>query len=578
MNVSLEYERWIQNPNLPKNLRDELESIRTDERAIYDRFYQDLEFGTGGLRGVLGAGLNRMNIFTVRRASLGLAKWVARSEPDAAKRSVVVGYDCRRMSTEFALEVGLVMAEAGIRAHVFTHLCPTPELSFAVRELGASTGVMITASHNPPEYNGYKVYGSDGCQVLPDAASDITSLIESISDIFAVPVMGKDEAEAKGLLAWVSSEIDHRYCDRVMREIRIHGVTDEQRADVRVVYTPLHGTGYIPVKTVLGEMGYKQAYIVPEQAEPDGEFRTVKSPNPEEHDALKLAIEAARRQNADVVMGTDPDADRVGVAVRTATGEYRLLSGNQTGGLLLDFLLKQRKAEGKMPTNPIVFKTIVTSELGAAIARRHSVAVEDTLTGFKYIGERIGHYERTGEKTFLFGYEESYGYLISPFVRDKDAVQSCLLIAEMAAWYKSRGLTLADGLEQLFSEVGWYAEQLISVTMPGADGVAKIQAAINGLREQPIEVDGLVLTAVEDYETRMRKARSNSNSDWSSEPLHLPQSDVIRYLFEGGSWLAVRPSGTEPKMKIYLGAKAATKDGCEEILQSLNHAVQRLKA
>ena len=578
MNVSLEYERWIQNPNLPKNLRDELESIRTDERAIYDRFYQDLEFGTGGLRGVLGAGLNRMNIFTVRRASLGLAKWVARSEPDAAKRSVVVGYDCRRMSTEFALEVGLVMAEAGIRAHVFTHLCPTPELSFAVRELGASTGVMITASHNPPEYNGYKVYGPDGCQVLPDAASDITSLIESISDIFAVPVMGKDEAEAKGLLAWVSSEIDHRYCDRVMREIRIHGVTDEQRADVRVVYTPLHGTGYIPVKTVLGEMGYKQAYIVPEQAEPDGEFRTVKSPNPEEHDALKLAIEAARRQNADVVMGTDPDADRVGVAVRTATGEYRLLSGNQTGGLLLDFLLKQRKAEGKMPTNPIVFKTIVTSELGAAIARRHSVAVEDTLTGFKYIGERIGHYERTGEKTFLFGYEESYGYLISPFVRDKDAVQSCLLIAEMAAWYKSRGLTLADGLEQLFSEVGWYAEQLISVTMPGADGVAKIQAAINGLREQPIEVDGLVLTAVEDYETRMRKARSNSNSDWSSEPLHLPQSDVIRYLFEGGSWLAVRPSGTEPKMKIYLGAKAATKDGCEEILQSLNHAVQRLKA
>ncbi len=578
MNVSLEYERWIQNPNLPKNLRDELESIRTDERAIYDRFYQDLEFGTGGLRGVLGAGLNRMNIFTVRRASLGLAKWVARSEPDAAKRSVVVGYDCRRMSTEFALEVGLVMAEAGIRAHVFTHLCPTPELSFAVRELGASTGVMITASHNPPEYNGYKVYGSDGCQVLPDAASDITSLIESISDIFAVPVMGKDEAEAKGLLAWVSSEIDHRYCDRVMREIRIHGVTDEQRADVRVVYTPLHGTGYIPVKTVLGEMGYKQAYIVPEQAEPDGEFRTVKSPNPEEHDALKLAIEAARRQNADVVMGTDPDADRVGVAVRTATGEYRLLSGNQTGGLLLDFLLKQRKTEGKMPMNPIVFKTIVTSELGAAIARRHSVAVEDTLTGFKYIGERIGHYERTGEKTFLFGYEESYGYLISPFVRDKDAVQSCLLIAEMAAWYKSRGLTLADGLEQLFSEVGWYAEQLISVTMPGADGVAKIQAAINGLREQPIEVDGLVLTAVEDYETRMRKARSNSNSDWSSEPLHLPQSDVIRYLFEGGSWLAVRPSGTEPKMKIYLGAKAATKDGCEEILQSLNHAVQRLKA
>ncbi len=578
MNVSLEYERWIQNPNLPTNLRDELESIRTDERAIYDRFYQDLEFGTGGLRGVLGAGLNRMNIFTVRRASLGLAKWVARSEPDAAKRSVVVGYDCRRMSTEFALEVGLVMAAAGVRAHVFTHLCPTPELSFAVRELGASAGVMITASHNPPEYNGYKVYGPDGCQVLPDAATDITSLIESISDIFAVPVMQKEEAEAKGLLAWVSSEVDHRYCDRVMREIRIHGVTDEQRANVRVVYTPLHGTGYIPVKTVLGEMGYKQAYIVPEQAEPDGEFRTVKSPNPEEHDALKLAIEAARRQNADVVMGTDPDADRVGVAVRTATGEYRLLSGNQTGGLLLDFLLKQRKTEGKMPMNPIVFKTIVTSELGAAIARRHSVAVEDTLTGFKFIGERIGHYERTGEKTFLFGYEESYGYLISPFVRDKDAVQSCLLIAEMAAWYKSRGLTLADGLEQLFSEVGWYAEQLISVTMPGADGVTKIEAAMNGLREQPIEVDGLVLTAVEDYETRMRKARSNANSDWSSEPLHLPQSDVIRYIFEGGSFLAVRPSGTEPKMKIYLGAKAATKDGCDAILQSLNHAVQRLKA
>lgn len=578
MNVSLEYERWLKNPDLPKSLKDELLSIRSDEKAIYDRFYQDLEFGTGGLRGVLGAGLNRMNVYTVRRASLGLAKHVAKNVPDEAKRSVAVGFDCRRMSTEFALEVGLVMAAAGIRAHVFTHLCPTPELSYAVRELGASAGVMITASHNPAEYNGYKVYGPDGCQVLPDAAGEITALIEGISDIFGVPTMQKDEAEEKGLLSWVSSDIDERYYQRVMQEIQVAAVTDEARRNLRVVYTPLHGTGYVPVKRVLSGMGYKQASIVSEQAEPDGEFHTVKSPNPEEHDALKLAIEEAQRENADVVMGTDPDADRVGVAVRTAAGEYRLLSGNQTGGLLLDFLLKQRVAEGKLPTNPIVFKTIVTSELGAALARRHGVAVEDTLTGFKYIGERIGHYEKTGEKTFLFGYEESYGYLVSAFVRDKDAVQSCLLIAEMAAWYKSQGLTLVDALDQLYAEVGWYAERLISITMPGADGVEKIQAAINGLRKSPVEIEGLLLTAIEDYEVRTRKTRNDAGSQWDSEPLHLPKSDVLRYQFKGGSWLAVRPSGTEPKMKIYLGAKASTKDDCEAILKSLNQAVERLKA
>lgn len=578
--IQTQYERWLAHPQLPADLRSELERIAEDEQGIYDRFYQDLEFGTGGLRGMLGAGTNRMNIYTVRRATQGLAEYIKQISPDAARQGVVIGYDCRRMSQEFALEVGLVFVANGVQAHVFPHLCPTPVVSYAVRRLGAAGGVMITASHNPSAYNGYKVYGSDGGQVLPPAANAIIAKIEAIQDIFSVPIADRDEAERAGRLTWVEPDLENAYADQVVQQILVPDVSAEDRAALRVVYTPLHGTGYVPVKTVLHAAGYSQTAIVSSQAEPDGEFSTVRSPNPEEPDALQRAIDLARSNQADLVMGTDPDADRVGIAVRDRTGDYRLLTGNQTGGLMLDFLLLMHNRLGTLPQNAIVFKTIVTSELGAAVAQYHGVAVEDTLTGFKYIGDRIGHYERTGEKTFLFGYEESYGYLIHPFVRDKDAVQTCLLLAEMAAWYKRQGLTLLDGLERLYGQVGWFAERLISITMPGADGLDKIHALMHLLRTTPQAVSGLELIAVEDYEMGERTilASTKAGSLGHVERLELPQSDVLRYLFQGGSWFAVRPSGTEPKMKIYLGAKAATDMECQTVLAALNHAVERYQS
>lgn len=573
------YEQWVAYPGLEDSLRDDLDAIQNDEKAIYDRFYQDLEFGTGGLRGILGAGTNRMNVYTVRRASRGLAEYLLTHVDDAATRGIAVGYDCRRMSKEFALEVGLVMTAAGIRAHVFEHLCPTPELSYAVRSLGAAGGVMITASHNPPEYNGYKVYGPDGGQVLPDAAEKITALIEGVQNIFEVPRDDEAAARKRGMLCFVGGSLDEAYEREVLGQVMVQGIGAEDRAALKVVYTPLHGTGNVPIQQVLTKAGYTQATVVPSQSEPDGEFPTVKSPNPEEPEALHMAIKLAERIGAELVMGTDPDADRVGIAARQADGTYRLFTGNQTGGLMLDFLLRQMQAEGSLPSNGIVFKTIVTSELGAALARRHGVSVEDTLTGFKYIGDRIGHYERTGRGVFLFGYEESYGYLLKPFVRDKDAVQSCLFIAEMAAWYKRQGKTLSEGLEDIFREVGWFEERLISITMPGADGVRKIEAAMEGLRSEPLKVAGLHLKAVEDYDVRQKRVYDVAGdlSNYRVEHLELPQSDVIRYLFEGGSWLAVRPSGTEPKMKIYLGARGQSQAECDALIRAMDEAVNRLR-
>lgn len=590
------YQQWLAYPGHTQDIKGELAAIAGDEAAISDRFYRDLEFGTGGLRGVLGAGTNRINVYTVRRATLGFARYIASMNPDWPLRGVVVAYDCRRMSRVFAQEVGLVLAAAGVRAFVFDHLCPTPELSFAVRQLGAAGGVMITASHNPPEYNGYKVYDQHGGQILTQAANRITQEIQGITDLFAVPLAEFSDAMDAQMFQWIGTDMDDQYCRQVVARIRTQAVTADQRAALKVVYTPLHGTGNLPVRHALQLAGYTQVFIEESQELPDGEFPTVKSPNPEEPAALEKALTLAQTTAADLAMGTDPDADRVGVAVRDGQGRYKLLTGNQVGGLLVDFVLQERAQAGTLPTHGIVFKTVVTSELGAQVARAYGVKVEDTLTGFKYIGDRIQHYEETGEGTFLFGYEESYGYLAADFVRDKDAVQICLLISEMAAAYKAQGRTLLQALDDLYRRVGYFQEELISATLPGRDGVEKIQALMATLRKTGMELDALPCHAVEDYEIGERRYLAPGGGSAAPiagsgaahmmsvpsvdgktvETIPLPQADVLKYLYEGGSWLAVRPSGTEPKVKFYLGARASSAEDCELIIQDMRKRVQRL--
>jgi phosphoglucomutase len=427
---------------------------------------------------------------------------------------------------------------------------------------------MITASHNPPEYNGYKVYGPDGGQILPDVAEQVMAYIGEIKDVFGIEIADKTQAIADGRFEFVGEAIDELYYRRVVETMLMQSLSAADRARLRVVYTPLHGTGNIPVQRTLTAAGYTDLHIVQPQAAPDGEFRTVKSPNPEEHAAFEMAIDLSRDLGADIALGTDPDADRVGVAVRDRDGEYVLLTGNQTGGLLVDFYLSQLAAAGTLPENAVVFKTIVTSELGAEVARTYGVKSEDTLTGFKYIGERISHYETTGEKQFVFGYEESYGYLASPFVRDKDAVQSCLLIAEMAAYYKRQGMTLLDALERLYEKVGYFEEKLISVTLPGVDGLAKIGQMMADLRENGLPVDQLSLSAVEDYLTRVKTFVESGKT----EALVLPQADVLKYVFEGGAWMAIRPSGTEPKIKVYLGGKGRSRGECTTSVKHMQRA------
>lgn len=566
--AKFEYERWLASgPHAPEIAAD-LDAIAGDSGAVFDRFYRDLAFGTGGLRGPLGAGTNRLNRYTVRRVTAGLCKYILNTDSQAAKRGVVIGYDCRHMSPEFALETALTLCAQGVRAYVFSHLCPTPELSFAVRWLGASAGVMLTASHNPPQDNGYKVYDHHGGQILPEVADKVIEQIRAAGDVLDIRCADQAEAESQGLLRFVGAEVDEAYEAAVLEAISVPAVGDAARAQLSVVYTPLHGTGNIPVQRVLTKAGFQSLHIVPTQELPDGDFPTVTSPNPEEPAALQAAVELARTVGADIVLGTDPDADRVGVAVRTRDGQYRLLSGNQVGGLLVDFWLRTLQDRGELPDNAVVFKTVVTSDLGAAVAAAYGVEVEDTLTGFKYIGARATDYEKSGESSFVFGYEESYGYLAAPIVRDKDAVQICLLIALMAAAYKQSGQTLVDTLEALYERLGYYQEALQSVTLPGAQGVRQMAALMERLRTQGVTVAGQRLVAIEDY-----LARTRTYMDGHTEPLAFPAADVVKYVFAGGSWLAVRPSGTEPKLKVYYGAKDTTEAACGELLAAMQSAV-----
>nr|WP_282559214.1 phospho-sugar mutase [Paenibacillus sedimenti] len=539
--VQTQYQLWLEDPAIDARTKEELLSIRDDAKEIEDRFYKDLEFGTGGLRGVIGAGTNRINIYTVGRASQGLAQYVRGTGTDAP--SIVIAYDSRYMSPEFALEAALVFAGNGVKAYVFEALRPTPQLSFAVRYLGATAGVVITASHNPPEYNGYKVYGADGGQLVPAFAEQVIAEVQSVDSFAKVKKLTKAEAEAQGLLQWLGEEIDAKYIEAVAAVSQNPEIIKQINDDFRIVFTPLHGTGNLPVREVLKAVGFGQVRVVAEQELPDSQFSTVKSPNPEEKDAFTIAIAQAKEWDADIIIGTDPDADRMGAVVKDPNGEYFVLTGNQSGAIMVNYLLSSLKERGTLPANGVVVKTIVTSEMGAVIAKHYGVPTLNTLTGFKYIGEKMTQFEQSGEYAFLFGYEESYGYLAGDYARDKDAVIAAMLICEAAAYYKKQGKTLYDVLQELYASFGYFLEKLESRTLKGKDGVEQIGQIMQAWRTNPpAEINGINVTGVEDYEQGING---------------LPRENVLKFRLADGSWFCLRPSGTEPKIKFYFAVQGS---------------------
>ncbi|MED5098938.1 MULTISPECIES: phospho-sugar mutase [Niallia] len=558
-------EKWTSFAGLEANLKAQLTELQTSDKLLEDSFYKHLEFGTGGMRGELGPGINRMNIYTVRKAAEGLGKYIVEQGEEAMKRGVAVAYDSRHQSPEFALEVAKVVGKLGVKSYVFEELRPTPALSFAVRYLNTFAGVVITASHNPPEYNGFKAYGEDGGQLPPEAADIIIKYVNEVEDELTIEVLDEKELLEKGLLTYIGAEVDAAYVEQ-LKTIQLNRLPEAK--DLKIVYTPLHGTGNKPVRAGLEAFGFENVTVVKEQELPDANFSTVKSPNPEEHAAFEIAIRYGKEINADVLLATDPDADRLGVAVKDASGEYTVLTGNQLGALMLEYLLSEKRAKGTLPENGVVIKTIVTSEIGRVIAESYGIPTIDTLTGFKFIGEKIKEFEHTHEHTFLFGYEESYGYLIGDFVRDKDAVQSAIFAAEVAAYYKAKGLTLYEGLLEIFKKYGFYQEGLESLTLKGKDGAEQIAYIMDTFRKAPIkEVKGLNVVAVEDYLTSKR-------SEGLTETLiDLPKSNVIKYYLEDGSWFCLRPSGTEPKAKFYFSVNSSSLEDSTSKLEALKLGV-----
>ncbi len=563
-------DKWLNNESLDGDLKEQLYKLKEDEKSLEELFYKNLEFGTGGMRGEIGPGTNRMNIYTVRKASEGLAQYLLSQGEESAKRGVVISYDSRHMSPEFALEVAKTVGKHGIKSYLFSELRPTPELSFAIRHLGAAAGVMVTASHNPPEYNGYKVYGDDGGQLPPKQADALTNFVNSVEDELSIEVTGKEELLANGLLQYIGENIDQIYLENVAKIQLNKEIVEKVGEELKIVFTPLHGTANKLVQEGLKQFGFKNVTVVKEQEQPDPNFSTVKSPNPEEHAAFELAIKYGKEIDADILLGTDPDSDRLGVAVKNAEGEYQVLTGNQTGAIMLHYLLSQKAEKGLLPENGIVLKTIVTSEIGRAIAESFGIPTFDTLTGFKFIGEKIKEYEKTGKHTFLFGYEESYGYLIGDFVRDKDAVQAAIFAAEVAAYYKAQGKSLYDALMEIFEKYSYYKEALSSLTLKGKDGAEQIANILEEFRSNPPkEIAGIRVTAVEDYKASIRKQLSNGKLN----PISLPKSNVLKYFLEDGSWFCVRPSGTEPKCKFYFAVKGSSLNESEQLVNNLQQAV-----
>lgn len=558
--------KWRNFDNLDQELKEELNQL--SEKELEDAFYKNLEFGTGGMRGEIGAGTNRMNIYTVRKSSAGLAAYIKEKGEEAMKRGVVIAYDSRHKSKEFAMEAAKTLATRGIRAYVFKDLRPTPELSFALRHLNCYAGIVITASHNPPEYNGYKVYGPDGGQMPPKTADEVINKVNEIDNELEIEVKSEKELMDKGLISIIGDEVDKAYIEK-LKTISENDLGRE--TDLTIVFTPLHGTANKLVPNGLAALNYKNVYVVEEQAVPDPEFSTVKSPNPEEHAAFELAIKKGEEVGADLLIATDPDADRLGIAVKNDKGEYTVLTGNQTGALFLHYLLSEKKKKGTLPKNGIMLKTIVTSELGREIASSFGVKTVDVLTGFKFIAEKIKEYEQSGKATFLFGYEESYGYLIGDFARDKDAIQASLLATEICAYYKKRGMTLYEALMNLFAEYGFYQEKLRSLTLKGKSGAEQMQKLLASFRgNPPAEINGLKVAVYEDYLTRIRTTEDNKK-----EQITLPKSDVLKYILEDGSWVCVRPSGTEPKIKFYFGVTSPSMDESKEKLASLENSFMK---
>lgn len=545
------YQLWIDNPYIDEDTKKELVSLEHLVNEVEDRFYKNLEFGTGGLRGVIGAGTNRMNIYTIRKAAQGLSTYILDSLE--TKKTIVIAYDSRRMSYEFALEVALVCAGNGIHAYLFPEITSTPVLSFAVRYFKATSGVMITASHNPPEYNGLKVYGPDGGQLLTDKAEKVIYQVNGIQDFSEIKRLSLQEAEKLNLLTFLNEECHEAYIREVMKCSLIENEFMDSVENLKIIYTPLHGTGLKPVKDTLTKIGYKQLHIVPEQASPDSEFSTVKSPNPEEQEAFTLAIQIAKDIEADLIIGSDPDCDRMGAVVRNETGNYIVLSGNQTGVLLLYYLLNRLEEKGKLPHNGVVVKTIVTNDLGTSIAEDFGVSIINTLTGFKYIAEKINECEQSTSKKFLFGYEESFGYLTGNYARDKDAVVASMLISEAAAYYKQKGKSLCLILEEIYHKFGYILDKQHSVTLKGKDGMVQINHIMEHWRHS--HFDYILEHKIVEME------------DYSKGIDGFPIENVLKYKLDNGSWFCLRPSGTEPKLKIYFSIKDNSKENAEKQLK-----------
>ena len=567
------FDEWLSSDYFDQKTKEELLAIRNDEKEAEDRFYKDLEFGTGGLRGVIGAGTNRMNIYTVRKASQGLANYIIKNAgEEGKKKGVAVSYDNRRMSPEFADETALCLNANGIKAYVFDAVRPTPELSYALRTLGCIAGVMVTASHNPPEYNGYKVYWEDGAQVTPPHDNGIIAEVNAITDYSSVKTMDKEEAKKAGLYNVIGKEIDDSYMEELKKQIIHPDVIQAVSGDIKIVYTPFHGTGNVPVRRVLDELGFKNVYIVKEQEDPDPEFKTLVYPNPEDARAFELALRLAAEKDADIVMATDPDADRLGIYAKDSrTGEYIPFTGNMSGMLIAEYILRERTATGTMPENPALVTTIVTTNLAHAITKAYGVKEIDVLTGFKYIGEQIKFFEQNKSYNYVFGLEESYGCLAGTHARDKDAVVAVMMLSEVAAFCKRQGITLWDMMLEIYEKYGYYKETQYAITKKGKEGLEEIAQMMEKFRSNPPKEFGdLKVVKLLDYKT----GKTKSFVDGSEGTTGLPSSNVLYFELENDSWCCARPSGTEPKIKFYMGVKGTSLEDAENRLNALTEAVK----
>ncbi|MFR8104474.1 MAG: phospho-sugar mutase [Clostridia bacterium] len=569
MGYKEKYEEWLQNPFFDEETKKELQEIEGNEEEIKDRFYQDLEFGTAGLRGVIGAGTNRMNCYTVSKATQGLANYILTE--GMQNRGVVIAYDSRHMSPEFSECAALCLNANGIKTYIFESLRPVPELSFAVRQLHTIAGIVITASHNPPKYNGYKVYWEDGAQIATPRDKEIMEEAKKVEDYSKVKTMKKEESIEKGLYHVIGKEVDDSYIEELKKHILNPEVIKEQK-NLKIVYTPLHGSGNVPVQRILKEIGFENVTVVPEQEKPDGDFPTVDYPNPEDKKAFKLALKLAEKLDADVVLATDPDADRLGVYAKDSeTGEYMPFTGNMSGLLIAEYMISQKQQRNEIPENGAIIKTIVSSNLADSIAREYHIHLIEVLTGFKYIGEKMKQFEETGQYQYMFGFEESYGCLIGTYARDKDAVAAVMMLCEAAAYYKKKGLTLWDQMIKIYEKYGFFKEGLLSVTLEGADGAEKIKRMLENLRREPLELLGnSKVIAIRDYEASERKNMLTGDIT----KINLPKSNVLYYELENDEWCCVRPSGTEPKIKFYMGVKGNSLEDADNKLNILTKAIK----